>query len=69
MAINELAAEIDETRDPMDAGLASAIRDYVLAHFMTLNRLSIVCVYNFLHRRVQRCRRAVDFTNASGLFF
>jgi predicted DNA-binding ribbon-helix-helix protein len=38
MPINELAAEIDETRDPMDAGLASAIRDYVLAHFMILNK-------------------------------
>ena len=34
MVINELAAEIDEARDPMDAGLASAIRDYVLRVYM-----------------------------------
>ncbi len=31
--INALAAEIDATRD-LDAGLASAIRLYVLRHFM-----------------------------------
>lgn len=34
MAINELAAEIDEARDPMDGGLASAFRDYVLRYYM-----------------------------------
>ena len=31
-ALNDLAAEIDETRQP-DTGLASAIRVYVLKHF------------------------------------
>ena len=36
MAINELAAEIDEARDPMDAGLASAIRDYVLRAYIDI---------------------------------
>jgi len=35
MGINELAAEIDTTRDPFDGGLASAIRDYVLTWYMT----------------------------------
>ena len=34
LAINELAALIDETRDIEAAGLASAIRDYVLNHYM-----------------------------------
>ena len=33
IAINGLAANIDETRD-LDVGLASAIRDYVLQHYM-----------------------------------
>jgi predicted DNA-binding ribbon-helix-helix protein len=33
LAINELAAEIDETRDPMDGGLASAFRDYILRYY------------------------------------
>jgi predicted DNA-binding ribbon-helix-helix protein len=31
--INALAAEIDETRD-LEAGLASAIRDYVLRYYI-----------------------------------
>ena len=31
--INVLAAEIDETRD-LEAGLASAIRDYVLRYYI-----------------------------------
>ena len=35
-SINKLVAEIDETRD-FDAGLASAIRDYVLRHYMDKN--------------------------------
>jgi predicted DNA-binding ribbon-helix-helix protein len=34
LAINELAAKIDEGRDIETEGLASAIRDYVLQHFM-----------------------------------
>jgi predicted DNA-binding ribbon-helix-helix protein len=34
LAINELAALIDETRDIETEGLASAIRDYVLRHYM-----------------------------------
>lgn len=34
MGINELAAEIDTTRDPYDGGLASALRDYVLTWYM-----------------------------------
>jgi predicted DNA-binding ribbon-helix-helix protein len=34
LAINELAAKIDEERDIETEGLASAIRDYVLQHFM-----------------------------------
>ncbi len=34
MGINELAAEIDTMRDPLDGGLASAIRDYVLQWYM-----------------------------------
>ena len=34
LAINELAALIDETRDLETEGLASAIRDYVLCHYM-----------------------------------
>jgi predicted DNA-binding ribbon-helix-helix protein len=34
MAINELAALIDETRDIETEGLASAIRDYVLRYYM-----------------------------------
>lgn len=33
MPINALAAEIDETRE-FDSGLASAIRVYVLKHYM-----------------------------------
>jgi len=36
LAINELAAKIDEGRDIETEGLASAIRDYVLQHFMDL---------------------------------
>ena len=36
LAINELAAKIDEGRDIENEGLASAIRDYVLQHFMDL---------------------------------
>ncbi len=36
-SINDLAAEIDELRG-MNAGLASAIRLYVLAHFRQLPR-------------------------------
>ena len=36
LAINELAAKIDEGRDIETKGLASAIRDYVLQHFMDL---------------------------------
>ncbi|MWB77176.1 aryl-sulfate sulfotransferase [Pseudooceanicola sp. 216_PA32_1] len=32
--LNDLAAEIDEARDP-DTGLATAIRLHVLAHFRT----------------------------------
>ena len=35
-SINKLVAEIDENRD-FDAGLASAIRDYVLRHYMDKN--------------------------------
>ena len=34
LAINELAAKLDEGRDIETEGLASAIRDYVLQHFM-----------------------------------
>ena len=34
LAINELAAQIDEKRDIETEGLASAIRDYVLRHYM-----------------------------------
>jgi predicted DNA-binding ribbon-helix-helix protein len=34
LAINELAALIDETRDIETEGLASAIRGYVLRHYM-----------------------------------
>ena len=34
LAINELAAKIDEGRDIETEGLASAIRDYVLQNFM-----------------------------------
>ena len=34
LAINELAAKIDEGRDIETEGLASAIRDFVLQHFM-----------------------------------
>ena len=34
MAINELAALIDEKRDIETEGLASAVRDYVLRHYM-----------------------------------
>lgn len=34
LAINELAAKIDEGRDIETEGLASGIRDYVLQHFM-----------------------------------
>ena len=34
LAINDLAAKIDEGRDIETEGLASAIRDYVLQHFM-----------------------------------
>ena len=34
MGINELAAEIDTTRDPLDGGLASALRDYVLGWYI-----------------------------------
>ena len=36
LAINELAAKIDEGRDSETEGLASAIRDYVLRYFMDL---------------------------------
>ena len=33
IAINTLAAQIDADRD-LDAGLASAVRDYVLCHYL-----------------------------------
>ena len=36
-AINELAAQIDATREP-DTGLASAIRVYVLNHYRSADR-------------------------------
>ena len=36
LAINELAAKLDEGRDIETEGLASAIRDYVLRYFMDL---------------------------------
>lgn len=37
-AINELAADIDLNRDAASEGLASAIRDYILKHYMDLTR-------------------------------
>jgi predicted DNA-binding ribbon-helix-helix protein len=37
IAINELAAQIDATREP-DTGLASAIRVYVLNHYRSADR-------------------------------
>lgn len=37
IAINELAAQIDATREP-DTGLASAIRVYVLNHYRRADR-------------------------------
>ena len=36
LSINTLVSEIDEKRD-FDAGLASAIRDYVLRYYMNKN--------------------------------